>query len=90
VGFEPTSTNTLELESSPLDRSGTNAAIVYVVKLKQYYHITLSYFALNMQERELQWQISRIIQAAALTRDYYEYLVLVKDLKALVQNLVTK
>ena len=25
MGFEPTSTNTLELESSPLDRSGTNA-----------------------------------------------------------------
>ena len=25
VGLEPTSTNTLELESSPLDRSGTNA-----------------------------------------------------------------
>ena len=25
VGFEPTSTNTLELESSPLDRSGKNA-----------------------------------------------------------------
>ena len=25
VGFEPTSTNTFELESNPLDRSGTNA-----------------------------------------------------------------
>ena len=28
MGFEPTSTNTLELESSPLDRSGTNAIIL--------------------------------------------------------------
>ena len=28
VGFEPTSTNTLELESSPLDRSGTNAHLL--------------------------------------------------------------
>ena len=27
MGFEPTSTNTLELESSPLDRSGTNAVV---------------------------------------------------------------
>ena len=27
VGFEPTSTNTFELESNPLDRSGTNATI---------------------------------------------------------------
>ncbi len=26
VGFEPTSTNTFELESNPLDRSGTDAA----------------------------------------------------------------
>jgi hypothetical protein len=25
VGFEPTSTNTFELESNPLDRSGTDA-----------------------------------------------------------------
>ena len=25
VGFEPTSTNTFELESNPLDRSGMNA-----------------------------------------------------------------
>lgn len=28
VGLEPTSTNTLELESSPLDRSGTNAVTI--------------------------------------------------------------
>ena len=27
VGFEPTSTNTFELESNPLDRSGTNAGV---------------------------------------------------------------
>ena len=28
VGFEPTSTNTFELESNPLDRSGKNAFLV--------------------------------------------------------------
>ena len=28
VGFEPTSTNTFELESNPLDRSGKNAMIL--------------------------------------------------------------
>ena len=28
VGFEPTSTNTLALEASPLDRSGTNADLL--------------------------------------------------------------
>ena len=27
VGFEPTSTNTFELESNPLDRSGMNASV---------------------------------------------------------------
>ena len=27
VGFEPTSTNTFELESNPLDRSGTDAVV---------------------------------------------------------------
>ena len=28
VGFEPTSTNTFELESNPLDRSGKNAVSI--------------------------------------------------------------
>ena len=28
VGFEPTSTNTFELESNPLDRSGTDARTI--------------------------------------------------------------
>jgi hypothetical protein len=34
VGFEPTSTNTAELESAPLDRSGTislyNTVLIYL------------------------------------------------------------
>ena len=31
VGFEPTSTNTFELESNPLDRSGMNAVYHYTL-----------------------------------------------------------
>jgi len=31
VGFEPTSANTVELESTPLDRSGTLTAIYNLV-----------------------------------------------------------
>ena len=39
VGFEPTSTNTMQLECTPLDRSGTNAwwiLEIYII----YYNIT--------------------------------------------------
>lgn len=34
VGFEPTSTNTDDLKSSPLDRSGTLSYIIYFVFFK--------------------------------------------------------
>ena len=40
VGFEPTSTNTFELESNPLDRSGTDAV---VTSMQNYYYKTLHY-----------------------------------------------
>ena len=36
VGFEPTSTNTFELESNPLDRSGKNAEITNIVTIYIY------------------------------------------------------
>ena len=40
VGFEPTSTNTFELESNPLDRSGTDAVVIGVQNYykKQFDH----------------------------------------------------
>lgn len=41
VGFEPTSTNTLELESSPLDRSGKNAYLYHQISTIQYKLIIL-------------------------------------------------
>ncbi len=40
VGFEPTSTNTFELESNPLDRSGTDAVDT---SMQKYYYKTLHY-----------------------------------------------
>ena len=53
VGFEPTSTNTFELESNPLDRSGTNALITeepfdYIFLGLQMHLISLSIHRLNL------------------------------------------
>ena len=38
MGFEPTRTNTFELESNPLDRSGTNATVI-VLGVSHFYNL---------------------------------------------------
>ena len=47
VGFEPTSTNTFELESNPLDRSGKNA---YPTANYQHSHFHLAQRLVNTQD----------------------------------------
>ena len=56
VGFEPTRTNTFELESNPLDRSGKNAWFTWIFKKSSYLY-TLIYLSKNFHDY---WQRERM------------------------------